>query len=114
MVVQISPEIESQIEAFARRTGESKDELVRKALLSYLEDRQDALRAAERVKNIGARISLDEIGRKYGRVLEEEQADPYAPEVLDHLRQGMAEADRGEFVPQTEIEAFFDDWRRNG
>ena len=67
MVVQISPEIESQIEAFARRTGESKDDLVRKALLSYLEDRQDALRAEERLKNIGTRISLEEIGRKYGR-----------------------------------------------
>jgi hypothetical protein len=61
-----STEIESQIEAFARRTGESKDDLVRKALLSYLEDRQDALRAEERLKHIGSRISLAEIGRKYG------------------------------------------------
>ncbi len=66
MAVQMPTEIESQIEAFARRTGESKDDLVRKALLSYLEDRQDALRAEERLKNIGTRISLAEIGHKYG------------------------------------------------
>jgi hypothetical protein len=39
---------------------------VRNALLSYLEDRQDALRAEQRLKNIGTLISLEEIGRKYG------------------------------------------------
>ncbi len=66
MAVQIPTEIESQIEAFARRTGESKEEFVRNALLSYLEDRQDALRAEQRLKSIGTRISLEEIGRKYG------------------------------------------------
>jgi RHH-type rel operon transcriptional repressor/antitoxin RelB len=66
MAVQIPAEIESQFEAFARRTGESKDDLVREALLTYLEDREDAMIAAERLKNPGARISLQEIGRKYG------------------------------------------------
>jgi predicted DNA-binding protein len=64
--IQIPAEIESQFEAFAHSTGESTDELVCKALLSYMEDRQDAMRAAERVKNVNTRISLDEIGRKYG------------------------------------------------
>jgi predicted transcriptional regulator len=39
MAVQIPPEIESQFEEVAQRTGESKDNLVREALLSYLEDR---------------------------------------------------------------------------
>jgi hypothetical protein len=34
MAVQIPAEIESQIEAFARRSGESKDDLVRKAAAS--------------------------------------------------------------------------------
>jgi RHH-type rel operon transcriptional repressor/antitoxin RelB len=64
--IQIPPEIDSQIEEVANRTGESRDDLVREALVSYLEDRQDALRAAERLKNVGTRISLEEIGRKYG------------------------------------------------
>jgi predicted DNA-binding protein len=66
MAVQIPAEIEIQIEAFARRTGESKDALVRDALLGYLEDRRDAMIAAERLKHVGGRTSLEEIGRKYG------------------------------------------------
>jgi RHH-type transcriptional regulator, rel operon repressor / antitoxin RelB len=66
--IQIPVEIESQIEALARRTGESKDDLVREAILTYLEDREDARIAAERLKNPGTRISLEEIGRKYGLV----------------------------------------------
>jgi predicted DNA-binding protein len=68
MSFQIAPEIESQFDDVAEQTGESKDVLVRKALLSYLEDRQDALRIETRLKNIGKRTSLDEIGRKYGLV----------------------------------------------
>jgi hypothetical protein len=66
MVVRIPAEIESQFVAFAHSTGESTDDLVCKALRSYLEDRLDAQRAAERVKNVGTRTGLDEIGRKYG------------------------------------------------
>jgi RHH-type rel operon transcriptional repressor/antitoxin RelB len=66
MAVEIPAEIESQIEAFASKTGESKDELVREALLTYLEDREDAIVAADRLKGSSGRISLEEIGRKYG------------------------------------------------
>ncbi|HEX3967369.1 MAG TPA: ribbon-helix-helix protein, CopG family [Edaphobacter sp.] len=66
--IQLPVEIESQIEALARRTGESRDDLVREAILTYLEDREDARIAAERLKNPGKRISLEEIGRKYGLV----------------------------------------------
>ena len=66
MAVHIPAEIENQIDAFASRTGESKDHLVREAILTYLEDREDAMIAAERLKNPGKRISLEEIGRKYG------------------------------------------------
>jgi predicted DNA-binding protein len=68
MAVQIPPEIENQVDAFAQRTGESKDKLVSEAILTYLEDREDAMIAAERLKNVGKRISLDEIGRQYGLV----------------------------------------------
>jgi predicted DNA-binding protein len=68
MSVQIPAEIESKIDAFANRTGESKDKLVREAILTYLEDREDAMIAAERLKNVGRRTSLAEIGRRYGLV----------------------------------------------
>jgi len=66
MALQVPVEIEAHIESFALRTGESKDKLLREAVLTYLEDREDAIIAAERLKNPGNRISLDEIGRKYG------------------------------------------------
>jgi len=64
--MQIPAEIESKITDFALRTGESKDDLVTAAILTYLEDREDAMIAAERLKNIGHLTSLEEIGRKYG------------------------------------------------
>jgi len=64
--LHVPDEIESQIEALAHRTGESKDDLVREAILTYLEDRQDALLAAQRLAKSTDRISLDEIGHKYG------------------------------------------------
>jgi predicted DNA-binding protein len=68
MTVQLEPEIESQFDEAALQTGESKDNLVRKALLSYLEDMHDARIAEERLKDVGERIGLEEIGRKYGLV----------------------------------------------
>jgi predicted DNA-binding protein len=67
-VTEISPEIESEFDTVASLTGEPKNELVRQALLSYLEDFHLARRAEDRLKNIGERISLEEIGRKYGLV----------------------------------------------
>ncbi len=65
MAIHIPAEIESQIEAFAGRTGESKDDLVRDALIGYLEDRQDAMIAAEQLQHVSGRITLEEMGRKY-------------------------------------------------
>jgi len=64
--IEIPAEIESKILAFAQRTGERTDAVVRDAILTYLEDREDAMIAVERAKNVGSTISLEEIGRKYG------------------------------------------------
>jgi len=63
---QIPPEIEQQFEAVSHLTGESKDELVREALLTYLEDFHLAMSAEERLKDIGERTSLADIGREFG------------------------------------------------
>jgi len=65
-VVELSPEVDRQIDEVAHQTGKSRDQLVNFAVLSYLEDRQDAMRAAERYQNIKSRVTLEEIGRKYG------------------------------------------------
>jgi predicted DNA-binding protein len=67
-VTEISPEIESEFDTVASLTGEPKNDLVREALLSYLEDFHLARRAEARLKVVGERISLEEIGRKYGLV----------------------------------------------
>jgi predicted DNA-binding protein len=66
MVIELPAEIESQFEAFARSSGQSTDQLVREALLSYLEDREDAAIAAQRYASGSQRIPLEEIGHKYG------------------------------------------------
>lgn len=44
----------------------------------------------------------------------EEPAPSYSAQELAELREAAAQADRGEFVPPEEIQAFFDDWRRKG
>jgi len=41
-------------------------------------------------------------------------AGRYSAEVMAELQQGMAEAERGEFVPPEVTKAFFEDWRRTG
>jgi RHH-type rel operon transcriptional repressor/antitoxin RelB len=66
MAVQIPAEIESQIEALARRTGESKDHLVREALLSFLEDQEDIAIAKEYLLHPVDTISLDELKKNLG------------------------------------------------
>ncbi len=65
-VTQIPPEIESQFEAVADATGEPKEDLVREALLSYLEDFELARCAEERLKNVGERTSLADMGKEFG------------------------------------------------
>jgi Arc/MetJ-type ribon-helix-helix transcriptional regulator len=41
-------------------------------------------------------------------------APQYSAAELAEIQQGIDEADRGEFVSQEEVEAFFEDWKRNG
>ena len=66
MTVLLEPEIESQLDEAAQQTGESKDSLIRKALLSYLEDLHDARIADERLRNPGKRIPLSEVVKNLG------------------------------------------------
>ena len=66
MPVQIPPEIESQYEKVAQSTGESADNLVRKALLSYLDDLHDVAVAKEYLLNPEDTLSLDELKKNLG------------------------------------------------
>jgi predicted DNA-binding protein len=64
--IQIPDELESLIEQGAQRAGETSAAFLSEAVLSRLEEIEDIAIATERLKNPGTRISLQEIGRKYG------------------------------------------------
>jgi predicted DNA-binding protein len=64
--IQIPVEIESQIEEVANRMGESKEDLVRDALLSFLEDMHDVSVAREYLANPQDLLSLDDLKKNLG------------------------------------------------
>jgi len=66
MTVQLEQEIDIQFDEVAQETGESKDSLIRQALLSYLEDLHDARIVKERLKTPGRRIPLSEVVKNLG------------------------------------------------
>ena len=68
MSLQVPVDIETEIEALARRRGEPATQLLREALLAYLEDVHDAELAAKRLSTAGERRTLNEIGSRYGLV----------------------------------------------
>ena len=65
-VTEISPDLESQFDAIASLTGEPKTELVREALLNYLDEFHLTQTAEERLKDIGERTSLADMGKEFG------------------------------------------------
>jgi len=76
---------------------------------------EQAARLQAHIKD-GPFTSADQVVQCFvSQVLDEELiAGRYSPEVTAELERGMAEAERGEFVPQEVTKAFFEDWRRNG
>ena len=66
MPVQIPPEIESQYEQVAQSTGDSADNLVRRALLSYLDDLHDVAIAREYLHNPDDTTSMAELKKNLG------------------------------------------------
>jgi predicted DNA-binding protein len=66
VTLQIPDELASLIELGMQRSGESRDVFLREAVRCRLEEIEDIAIATERLKNPGKRISLAEIGCKYG------------------------------------------------
>jgi predicted DNA-binding protein len=64
--VEIPQELDAELEALAARNGVDKKKYLSEAIISFLEDQEDIAIATERLKNPGKRISLEEIGTKYG------------------------------------------------
>lgn len=69
LAVQLTPEIENRLDALSRRTGRSRDEHVRDAILEHLENLEDAAVAEERLEAVrqgGETIPLEVLLKRYG------------------------------------------------
>jgi RHH-type rel operon transcriptional repressor/antitoxin RelB len=59
LALRLPEEIESRLEALARKTGRTKSYYAREAILRHLEDLEDAHLARQRLKRRRARVSLE-------------------------------------------------------
>jgi RHH-type transcriptional regulator, rel operon repressor / antitoxin RelB len=70
LALHLPPEIESRLDALAKRTGRSKSYYAREAIVEYLDDREDidvAARELEAVRSGGAKTTpLSELLARYG------------------------------------------------
>ena len=64
--IQIPDELASLIELGMQRTGESREDFLREALRSYIEDMQDIAAAREHLLHPDDTISLDELKKNAG------------------------------------------------
>jgi predicted transcriptional regulator len=55
----------------------------------------------------------DALAHSFALLLKETASLPqYTPEAIAHVRSGIQQALRGEFVPEQEVEDFFADWEK--
>jgi RHH-type transcriptional regulator, rel operon repressor / antitoxin RelB len=70
LAIRLPPEIEKQLERLAKKTGRTKTFYARQAILTYLEDLEDAALAEKRLdefyKSGEKAIPLEEVLKKYG------------------------------------------------
>jgi RHH-type rel operon transcriptional repressor/antitoxin RelB len=65
LAINIPPDLEERLAELAAKSGQGAEEIVGEALLTYLEDLEDALIAIERLKSARRAIPLEEVIRKY-------------------------------------------------
>jgi len=66
LALRLPPDIEERLDNLAKRTGRSKSFYAREAILSYLEDLEDAYLGLQRLEANEERISLEDIMKEYG------------------------------------------------
>lgn len=66
LAIRLDPEIESRLEALAKKTGRTKTFYAREAILEHLEDMEDYYLALETLQNPGRRYSREEVMRELG------------------------------------------------
>ena len=61
LAVEISDQLQPELEKWSRETGRSESVLVNEALAAHLEELEDIRVAKERLANPGERFSLDQM-----------------------------------------------------
>jgi RHH-type rel operon transcriptional repressor/antitoxin RelB len=61
LALRLPDEVERRLDALAKRTGRTKSFYAREAILSHLDDLEDAYLARERLSRGGKRVSLEEL-----------------------------------------------------
>lgn len=66
LAVRLPGAIDRRLDNLARKTGRTKSFYVKKAILEFLEDREDYLLGLARLEQSTGRISLKEVARELG------------------------------------------------
>jgi len=66
LAVRLPRSVEKRLDSLARKTGRSKSYYVKRAILEFLEDREDYLLGLARLEQKGERIPLAEVARELG------------------------------------------------
>lgn len=66
LALRLPPDIEKRLNDLAKKTGRSKSFYAREAILSYLDDLEDAYLALQRLEANEERIPLEDIMKEYG------------------------------------------------
>ena len=65
LAINVPPDLEERLTELAAKAGRSPEDVVGEALLTYLEDLEDAFVAIERLQSARRAIPLEEVMRKY-------------------------------------------------
>ncbi len=64
--IRLEPELEKKLDDLAHKTGRSKSYYAREAIRSFLEEREDYLKALAVLEKNETPISLKELGKRLG------------------------------------------------
>ncbi|HEV2603146.1 MAG TPA: TraY domain-containing protein [Microvirga sp.] len=66
LALRLPPEIEKRLDALARQTGRTKSFYAREAIIRHIEDLEDAHLAADRLRENGPRVTLEDLESELG------------------------------------------------
>lgn len=66
LALRLPPDIEKRLANIAKKTGRSKSFYAREAILTHLEDLEDAYLAKKALEEGGERIPLEDIMKEFG------------------------------------------------